>query len=149
MPKDFLYRVIRGNQFEHTHNHVQGKAVPVRDDVVYVKMNKGYQPTKLRLLCAGCGSPRSQCRCAPALPETTALVVARQAERRGETPRTPEAPPPRPAAVPPGRLGTFTSASHAALACRHCGYVSCQCPVAQPGSTLDQVLAMQQAQGKR
>jgi hypothetical protein len=144
-----VFTLIRGNQYEHIRDEQGGKDLPVVDDVVYIKMNKTYVASKLRILCQGCGHQRSQCHCGAQPGSTLDQVVRLQAERRGETPQAPPPPVPRPAAVPSGRLGTFQSEAHAGLACRHCGYVSCRCPVVQPGSTLDAVLSVQRAQGKR
>jgi hypothetical protein len=144
-----VFRLISGNKFEHIRDERGGQDIPVQDDVVYIKMNKGYQPSKKRLLCPDCRSLRSQCHCGQPLGDTLGQVVARQAEQRGETPPAPVQTPVRPAAVPSGQLGTFTSAAHAGLACRHCGFVSCRCPVVQPGATLDAVIRLQREQGKR
>jgi hypothetical protein len=144
-----VFALLSGNQYEHIRDEQGGKDIPVVDDVVYVKSHKTYVPTKKRILCADCGHPRSQCHCAAETPETLGQVVALQAERRGETPSTPAPPVQRPASVPSRQLGTFQSEAHAALACRSCGFVSCRCPVTTPGSTMDGVVTLQRAQGKR
>jgi hypothetical protein len=84
------------------------------------------------LPCPYCDKPLATCHCTP-LPHTPARHMRTNATLRKPTPQQAQ---PKP---------MYASESHRALACRHCGYISCRCTIPAPPSTLDEVLRIQQA----